>query len=486
MTRLTTLHISSNTIKYMVFKDAAAVAWGTVPLAGVVKNGLIGDPAAAGQTLKSLFAAGKIPTDRIVCSINGLPFSYRFFTLPKMDANSIDGAIFRMAKQEMPLAPEDMILSWHAYPAEKNEWQFLVTAVTRRLVESLIKTFSLAGIKPHLMCLPQVAMASLTSRTNAVIVDFEADYSNITLVLNGVPVGMHTVPSTGADANLQDATGQLARELTRMTDFYNDSHPKNPINDTTAILLTGEFSNEPETVKLLQDKTGYPVEILRELPANTLAGPPEVPLAAYAVNIGVALRDRALPNVGDQALLREINLTSIAARSAVKKQTGMSKNLVFPAILALGIIAFVGGYLSQTSAGDKISQLKADLQQSQTQLTQKQQSVALVSQTETGISQKIAGARQIISESQKIFSPRDSVKDLDFLTRSMPPATTFNYFDVNDSQISMAGITTSQERVVEYVRAIESSGLFSAANIIWIDKGSGTSPSVTFMIVIIR
>jgi Tfp pilus assembly PilM family ATPase len=487
MTRLTTLHISSNTIKYMVFKDAVAAAWGTVPLAGAVKNGLIGDSAAAGQALKSLFSSGKIPTDRIVCSINGLPFSYRFFTLPKMDTNSVDGAIFRMAKQEMPLAPEDMILSWRAYPAEKNEWQFLVTAVTRRPVESLIKTFSVAGIKPYLMCLPQVALASLTSRANAVIVDFEADFSNITLIVKGVPVGMHTVPSTGAGANLQDATSQLARELTRMTDFYNDNHPRNPINDTTAILLTGELSNEPETVKLLQDKTGYPVEILRELSSNTLVIPPEVPLATYAVNIGVALRDRALPGAGTPAPIRDINLTHIATeRSAVKKQSGPGKNLVFSAILALGIIALIGAYLSQTRAEDKISQLKAEFQQSQTQLTQRQQSAALAGQIEASINQTIASTRQIISESQKIFSPRDIVNDLDFLTRSMPPATTFNYFNVIDSQISMGGITTSQERVVEYVRTIESSALFSTANIIWIDKGSGTGPSVSFMIIIIR
>ena len=248
MTRLTTLNIGSNTIKYMVFRDAVAVAWGTVPLDGAVRNGLIIEPAATGQQLKDLFASAKIPDDRVICSINGLPFSYRFFTLPKMDAPSVDEAISRMAKQEMPLTPEDMILSWRAYPAVKNEWQFLVTGITRRPVDALIKTFSAAGIKPYLMCLPHVALASLTDRSNAIIVDFEPDYSNITLVVQGVPIGMHTVPSSGVDANLQDTTGQLISELTRMTGFYNDNHPRTPITDTTAILLTGELANEPETV----------------------------------------------------------------------------------------------------------------------------------------------------------------------------------------------------------------------------------------------
>jgi Tfp pilus assembly PilM family ATPase/Tfp pilus assembly protein PilN len=489
MMRLTTLHIGSNSIKYMVFRDAVAVAWGTVPLTGVVKNGLIQDPAAAGQQLKSLFASGKIPGDRVICSINGLPFSYRFFTLPKMDALSVDEAITRMAKQEMPLAPEDMILSWRAYPAEKEEWQFLVTGVTRRPVDALIKTFSEAGIRPYLMCLPHLALPLLTSRANAIIVDFEPDYSNITLVVQGVPVGMHTVPSSGADANLQDATGQLIRELTRMTDFYNDNHPRNPITDTTAILLTGELANEPETMRLLQEKTGYPVEILKELPANTLAVPAEVPLATFAVNLGVALRDRVPPGspAADPALVRDINLTNIIAeRAGVKKHGGSGKKLILSSVIVLGVIGLITAYLSQNQTADKISQLKAELQQGKEQLAQNQESARLANQTEASIRQIIASTQQIKNESQNILNPRDSVSDLNFLTHSMPPSTFFNSIDVNTTQISIQGITAFQERVMEYVRILESSGIFTAANIIWLDKASSTGAGVSFLIVIIR
>jgi Tfp pilus assembly PilM family ATPase/Tfp pilus assembly protein PilN len=485
MTRLTTLHISSNTIRYMAFRDAVAVAWGTVPLTGAVKNGLILEPAVTGKQLKSLFTSGKIPGERVICSINGLPFSYRFFNLPKMDALSLEEAITRLAKQEMPLEPEDMILSWRPYPAEKEEWQFLVTGITRPPVDALIKTCSEAGIKPYLMCLPHVALASLANRDNAIIVDFEPDYSNITLVVQGVPFGMHTVPSSNADANLQDMTGQLIRELTRMTDFYNDNHPRNPITDTTAILLTGELANEPETVKLFQDETGYPVEILKEMPANTLAIPPEVPLATFAVNIGVALRDRVPP--GYPALVREINLTNIIARRAVvKKHEGLGKILLPSAVLALGLLALIPAYLLQNQAGVKISQLKAEFQQAKTQLVQKQASTNMTGQTEASIRQIIASTAQIKSESQNILNPRDSVSDLNFLTQSLPPGTTFNSLNVNAEQISLTGITTAQERVMEYLRTLESSGLFSAVNIIWIDKGPNAGMGISFLIVIIR
>jgi Tfp pilus assembly protein PilN len=140
----------------------------------------------------------------------------------------------------------------------------------------------------------------------------------------------------------------------------------------------------------------------------------------------------------------------------------------------------------QNQAGVKISQLKAEFQQAKTQLVQKQASTNMTGQTEASIRQIIASTAQIKSESQNILNPRDSVSDLNFLTQSLPPGTTFNSLNVNAEQISLTGITTAQERVMEYLRTLESSGLFSAVNIIWIDKGPNAGMGISFLIVIIR
>jgi Tfp pilus assembly PilM family ATPase/Tfp pilus assembly protein PilN len=488
MTRLTALHISSNAIKYMVFRDAGAVAWDTAPLAVAVKNGFIQEPAILGQQLKSLFASGKIPVDRVICSLNGLPFSYRFFTLPKMDAPSTVEAITRMAKQEMPLAPEDMLLSWRAYPAEKEERQFLVTGINRRPVDALIKTFAEAGIKPYMMCLPHIALASLTSRDSAIIIDFEPDCSNITMVVQGVPIGMHTIPSFNADANLQDTTSQVIRELNRMTGFYNDNHPRNPIPDTTTIILNGELANEPETSKLLQSKTGYQVAVFKELPANTLAIPPEVPLANYAVNIGVALRGLAPGySAADPATVHDINLAGIITeKSGAVKHKDVFKKILISVALAAGLFGLMAAYLSQNQVKDQISQLKTELQQFKEQLAQKQAAAKQAGLTEDSIKQLLAGTQQIKTEGQKLTNSRDIVNDLNFLTASMPPLTTFNSIDINATQISISGVTTIQERVVEYVRRIESSGVFKSASIIWINKSSYVDMDISFLIIIVR
>jgi Tfp pilus assembly protein PilN/Tfp pilus assembly PilM family ATPase len=488
--KVTTLNIGPDAVRYLVFRDAVAVKWGTLPLEGAVKNGLIQEPAALGEQLKSLFASGRLPREKIICSISGLPFSYRLFTLPRMDTPSVNEAIARLARQEMPLALEDMYLSWRAYPAGQGEWQFLVAGVTRRPVDALIQTAAAAGIKPYLMCLSHISLAALTRRDNAIIVDFEPDYSNITLVVQGVPVGMHTVPPSGPEANLQDKTGHLIRELKRMTGFYNDNHPRSPIPETTMILLTGRLSPEAETIKLLQEETGYPVEMLNELPADTVVIPAEVPLATFAVNIGDALQD-GLPHgypAADPALVRDINLQKIIEeRAGRKKHEGLSRKTLLAGALVIGIGALAFACLSQNQAVAEATRLQAELQQTKQELARLEESAALAGQTEANINAIIASTRQVEQQNQQIFNPRDNVSDLNSLTQAMPPATTFNTLDVTPGQISVAGITTSPEQVVAYVRNLEASGKFTAASIIWIDKVQNAgNTAISFLITIIR
>jgi Tfp pilus assembly PilM family ATPase/Tfp pilus assembly protein PilN len=482
--RITTLNIGSTSIRYVAFQNGSAVAWGAEPLAGAVKNGFILEPATTGQQIKALFATGKLPRDKVIFSLNGLPFSYRFFTLPEMNPASLPEAIMRMAKKEMPLAPEDMYLSWRAYPGEKDERQFLVTGIARRPVDTLIKMSAEAGVKPSLLCLPHLSLTSLADRNYAIIADFEPDYSNLTLIVKGVPVGMHTVPSSGVDASLQDMAGQLTRELTRMTGFYNDNHPSNPVPETTSILLTGELANSPDALNLIQEKTGYPVEIIKGLPAKTMNIPPGLPLATFAVNVADAMQDIVNPESRGSTSVRDTNLSSIIEESTKVKKPEISwKKAGLWGALAIGIIALIFAYLSQGQAEDKIAQLKAGLQQAKQELAQKQDSAGQAKQTEDSISRMLAAVQQLKQENQSVFSPRDSVSDVKLLAQSLPPATIFDTIDITPGQITIKGTSTIQERVVDYVRTLESSRAFSSVNIIWIDRAS---TGVAFMITIIR
>ena len=226
------------------------------------------------------------------------------------------------------------------------------------------------------------------------------------------------------------------------------------------------------------------MEILKELPAKTIKIPPGVPLSTYAVNIADAMQDIVNPESHGSTSVRDTNLSSIIEESTKVKKPEISwKKASLWGALAIGIIALIFAYLSQGQAEDNITQLKAELQQAKQELAQRQDSAGQAKQTEDSISRMLAAAQQIKQENQSVFSPRDSVSDVKLLAQSLPPATIFNTIDITPEQITIKGITTIQERVVDYVRTLESSRAFSSVNIIWIDH-AGTG--VSFMITIVR
>ena len=484
--RITALNISSKTIRYVVLQNTTVTAWGTEPLVGSIRNGLILEPDEVALQIKAMLSSSKIAADRVIYSLNGLPFSYRFFNLPEMDDDSLNEAIVRMVRKEMPLAPEDMYLSWRAYPGVNEGQQYLVTGIARRPVDALRKMSSEAGVKSSALYLPHLSLTHLTDRPDNIVIDFEPDCSSLTLIVDGVPVGMHTVPSTGAEASLADMASQLARELNRMVGFYNDSHPNAPVSATTPVLLTGEPAGVLETLNLIQEKTPYPLEVLKRLPVNTVTVPSDLPLAAYAVNIACAIHDMAnAPRRGAEATSREIDLTAATEeRAKPPKQPRSWLKTLFWGALAVGAIALISGVVSQFQSISTLSQLEQSLTQSQQTLTQKQASVKQSTQIENVINQQIATRQKLDSELQMILHPRETVADMNLITRSFPAATVFNTIDVTQDQITINGVTTIQEKVVEYVRTLEASGSFKSVNIVWITR-SGTA-SIGFMITIDR
>src|SRR4030042_6205029 len=251
---ITTLYISSDVIKLRVTRGNREIARGNVMPASPIKNGLILQPDVIADQIKSLFASHKLPRDRVICNVNGLPFSYRLFTLPKMEPEAFHEAILRVTRKEMPMALEEMYLSWQAYPAEKDEWQILVTGITRQPINNLVTMLAQDGIKPSFLDLPHLSLARLANQKDAIIVDFEKDYSNIVMLVEGVPLGMQIVPSLGPEAVLQDAVRKITDKVSKMVEFYNGNHPRKPIQETIKVLLTGELSKDDGGARLIQEE----------------------------------------------------------------------------------------------------------------------------------------------------------------------------------------------------------------------------------------
>lgn len=488
---LTTINISSNALKYLVARGTGVVDWGKLPLPDVMHNGIIRHPETAGERIKSLFASKKLPRDRVICSFNGLPFSYRLIALPKMAQPALNEAVTRAARREMPVSLDDMYLSWQAYPDGREEWEFLVLGVTPPPVNALVQTLSAAGIKPYILDIKHLLLAKLSNWRDAIIVDFEPDYSHVTLVAGGIPVGMHTIPSPGPAAQLQDEIGVLIDELVKMVGFYNGSHPQHPLSESTGLLLTGESSDRPNVAESIQNEIGYRVEPL----TPPLDIPPEMPVAEYAANIGAILKNAVSDRETgiDIPPFHSINLGRIISERKVHRKIGTTvRKLLFPAALAVGAGLLITAFQFQHQSAASIANLKSELEQSNQALNQ---SLTLFNQAEKlegDISKLTASTQQLLQKNQVILSPEEYVSDLAQLTHAMPDSMSFTSIDMQANQIVVKGTTANPSPVVQFARNLEASGVFHQADIIWIKKTEentgGTSmpidAGISFMVII--
>jgi Tfp pilus assembly protein PilN len=403
-----------------------------------------------------------------------------------MEPSALNEATLRLAGREMPIPLEDMYLSWQAYPAEKDEWQVLVIGISRQPIDALLRMLSEAGIKPSFLDIPHLSLARLAAQKNAIIVDFEPEHSNIVMLAEGVPLGMHIVPSLGPEANRQDEVRQIADKLTKMVDFYNNTHPKNPVQETIKVLLTGELSHDASVVELIQEEITHPVELLT--PADYV--PSDLPLHEYAVNAGSMLMNAVTDkDMGRNAApYRNINLGEIAKDWHNGKKRITVKKLLVPVALAVGIGALITAYQFQNHVQASMMQLQTDMTQANLELNQLLESVEHANQLEEHISEIEANIQEIKYENQNIPSSNDFVRDTSSIVQAMPAGLSFNSIEVDTNQIIVLGSTDKPSPVVQFANNLETSGGFSEANVIWIDRphNAGSNTGLTFMIIISR
>ena len=117
---------------------------------------------------------------------------------------------------------------------------------------------------------------------------------------------MHTISPRGEGATLEDNIHRLADELTKTVVFYQSSHPENQLSPATPLLITGGLAGESATGGLLQAEVEYPVEPL----IPPLEFPPDLPIALYAANIGLALKKipQKAAVKGEAACFYDINI----------------------------------------------------------------------------------------------------------------------------------------------------------------------------------
>jgi len=355
--RVVTLEIDTTAIRLMETRGREVIKWASLSLdPTTVEDGVISDPQALSAAVRQLMDSSGIRANDVVASVSGLYSTSRIVAVSNPPGGGITTreAVLEAAKGVIPLSMDEMYLSWQTIAASgEGAQKVLVVGVPRDVIDAEMQALRAAGVNSRTLDLKAIALARAVNKGQALILNIEPSSFDIIIVVNGIPEIMRTIAWQQDSLTGEDRVEQLAVTLELTVGFYNSHHSDTPLDPTTPFFITGQMSGDLDLVQKLQARVGYPFESLAPL----LACPKHLPVAQYAVNIGLALKVIALSKSMEQDgyLPPDINLLP----EAYKPWKPSAKQFYF-ACFVIGVIALLFPlYLMTSGAMDKTADLQA-------------------------------------------------------------------------------------------------------------------------------
>jgi hypothetical protein len=483
-----TLNISNTGIRLLGMAGKRVAAWGETKLAaGMVKDGLILQPAAVGESIGVLCRENKIPNGtKVIACLTGMSFTYRFFTLPKMKPSLEEEAVFRAAKKEIPLPMDELYVAWQAVATRPNERDYFVTGVARNIVDALCLTLESASLEPYILDLKSLALARAIGRGDSLILSLEPDYFDIVLVTKGLPVIQHTVSPRWEGGTPEDNGRQLIDELLKIIGFYNSGHPRQPFRTDAPLLLTGTLSTIPEIEQLIRSEVEYPVEPLKP----SLPYPEGLPVAAYAANLGLVAGRAAKKD----SVFHDVSVNILSGKYRKPKTHPVSAGKIMAALIMIaGVALLFPLYQVYTQSKTESVSLLYRFGNIDQSIYQAEWAIKVSEQTEAAILDTSSNITSIENEHKTMLVQRGKfTSDLKLVTDALPASTHFTSIDMGGKYITLHGRAKNKYDVIACAVALGSKGRFSEVRIVEVNEvdtvpvneaGTSVSGSADFPIV---
>ncbi|MFA5309616.1 MAG: pilus assembly protein PilM [Dehalococcoidales bacterium] len=482
------LNISSTNIKVLSLKGNRVNKYAGLDLAdGLVRDGLILQPQAVGEAVNTLFKSTGLPRDKVVFSIAGLSFTYRFISLPRMKPALIEESILRAAKKEISLPLEELYLSWQPIPGKETEQSYFILGVPRNFIDAAVETLKSTNVPPYMMDLRPLALARTVQRSNVIVVNLDADCFDIVFITGGLPTVIHTISPRGEGATLEENIRRLSDELTKTAAFYQSDNPEAQINPATPLIITGDLAEERQVGDLINAEIEYPVEPF----IPPVAAPDDFPAAAYASSIGLALKGAPLKTLpgSEQSHFMDINVNLLAGKYRKPKAKPVSSRYIW---LSVALVIAVGLLypLYQARQHAKTDNLKLA-----TEFSNVQRELNLASlvdeetiNAESTIADITAAAAAVRDAKLTILNARgDYGAGLRLVTGAMPPQISFTWIEIRPEDITIKGETDSVFSALAYAAALESQNHFTDVRVTSLDENvvETGAPDETTVITVI-
>jgi Tfp pilus assembly PilM family ATPase/Tfp pilus assembly protein PilN len=485
------LNINNRSIKVLSIKGRQVKKWGSLSLAsGLVRDGLILQPPAVGEAIASLFKSTKTPKEKVITSLSGLAFTYRFINLPRMKPALLDEAIRRTAKKEISLPLDELYLSWQLLPGQGEERTYFILGVPRHFVDALAATLKIAGIEPYLMDLSSLALARTAGCSDAIVVNMEPDCYDIVFIAQGIPAVIHSISPRSEEATLEDNIKRLTDELNKTAAFYQSRHPETTINTDRPLLLSGDLTLVTPAHRLLQTETNYPIKPL----APPVDCPPSLPASSYMINIGLALKkwNHKVASGSEATRCHDININIFSDKYRKLRAKPLPvRYILLWLFMAIALVLLFPLYQSL----DKLKDNNARLQTEFSNISRELYIATFISeenaQTNNAILEILAETVALQAADQSLVAGRgDFNRDLQLVTKALPPLTYLSSIEIDNRQVTVSGETESVFNIVDYASALALIEIFTDVRITEIGEttrimtgDNATDEPVTFSLV---
>jgi hypothetical protein len=285
---VTTLHVGSEDVRFLTARQGRVIDWGSEPLPpGLVADGAIANTEVAGACIEKLLSGRRSIGGRLVAGLGAQHSVPRILEFPSLSGQFLEEAVRREMKRDAPMQPDEMQLGWQVLESDDKHTRIFALAAPRRAIDQLVAALLAANRRPQSIDSKPLALVRAVGRADALIADLEPDSIDVIIVRRCVPVTTRTV-GLRHDASVDDKVRRLGEELTRTAKFYADNNRDDPLRFSTPVFLTGSLAPAVAAAGIVEASVAYPIEPL----APAMLCPPDLPVATYMMNIGLALKEK--------------------------------------------------------------------------------------------------------------------------------------------------------------------------------------------------
>lgn len=230
---------------------------------GVFSDGVLLQREVFIESLKRLSATAKLTTPYVaVCFPEAFAFT-RGLTLPHIPLEEIGEAVVWRAKELFPFPIEEIYFDWKLLSQTETEYQLVVVAVQKRIIDPLVDALVSSGMRPLSFEPDAAAIARLlvlTQQQHLLLLDVNKKVAYVTLV-EGQKALFTTVVQYPSDGGPGQYVTHINQSIQEILTYYRRKGIVG--SEATEVILTGEIASEewmkqiPFPVKILKTKTQY-------------------------------------------------------------------------------------------------------------------------------------------------------------------------------------------------------------------------------------